>query len=169
MYIRQMQNWHTAMEEKWIHDTRCVLLWLSSHKALTLWRLIMPITRTEKQTVPSLRWHQDEEFVTWWLVRTVADWRLPFVQRKLENTSKADCLCVCSVCVWSCATPGLRPRQMLANTAPHVHPSLPRLDFKSVPSTVAPFYIILHVFICDLGYQIHFNLCQLFKRIWFTF
>lgn len=28
----------------------------------------------------------------------------------------------CTVCVWSCATPGLGPRQMLVNTAPNVQP-----------------------------------------------
>lgn len=46
-----------------------VSLWLSSHKAISLWRLIMPITKEEKQTVPSLRWHQNEEFAAWWLVQ----------------------------------------------------------------------------------------------------
>lgn len=43
--------------------------WLSSHKAISLQRLIMPITTKEKQTVPSLCWHQDEEFATRWLVQ----------------------------------------------------------------------------------------------------
>lgn len=105
------------------------LLWLSSHKAISLGRLIMPITETEKTNCPY-------PLVTsgWGIYHlmtyseSAGDWRLPFASGKRWNTSKAEC-CVSTVCVWSCATPGLGPRQMLANTAPHVHHS-PQLDLE---------------------------------------
>lgn len=76
-----------------------VLLWLSGHKAISLWRIIMPITTAEKQTVPSLWWHQDEEFATWRLAQrqqVMDDFHL--YRGSAETHQKLNPVCL--LCVW---------------------------------------------------------------------
>ena len=80
-----------------------VLLWLGGHKAISLWRIIMPITMAEKQTVPSLCWHQDEEFATWRLaqkLQVMDDFHL--YRGSAETHQKLNPVCLLCVCVCVC-------------------------------------------------------------------
>lgn len=72
-----------------------VSFWLTSNKAITLRRLIMPITKEEEQTVPSLCWHQEEEFATWGLAqrRRVID-SFHLYKGNTETHQKSSTVCV---------------------------------------------------------------------------
>lgn len=89
-------------------STLSVELWLSSNKAISLWRLIVPITKDEKQTVPSLWLHQVEEFATCWLVTD----NFHLYRKTLKEREKKGCM-------WSWATSGVGVRQMLVSLGPH--------------------------------------------------
>lgn len=109
--------------EEWSENVRCVLYLRWSHKAISDWWLIIPITTTAKTNCPyplvTSGWGICH-FLT--CLETVGDWQLPFVSRNHWNTSKAE-HCVSKLCLCGCllsATPGISPRQMLTHTEPYV-------------------------------------------------
>lgn len=88
-----------------------VLLWLSGHKAFSLRRIIMPITEKEKQTVPTLHSHQEEEFATWPLGQMQHLWRMISIcaDKALKHQKWSTVLLLLCVCLILCNT-WIRPK-----------------------------------------------------------
>lgn len=99
----------------------------------------------------------------------------PFEWRKQWNTSKVErCVSTVCVCVWSCTTPGLGPRQMSVYTAARVQPTprpagLGEAVSRTKKTVTIPLYKAGHVY---MWFRITdpFQLVSAeTKRSWFAF